>query len=231
MKMNKVMTTAMIFGIICLGTGLATATEKSAQGPVPFATWDADGNGTVDEQEFTAIREQRQAAVKSSGRMGMNMTSAPSFADIDTNGDGLLTAEEFTYMQQDRQSLHQGKGQGKHRKGQMNNCSSMGGKHHGAGKAMSGEMGQRYQDMDAETREKHDAFRAATADLRKEMAAKRAEKQAVMHAVNPDPEQAAQLTREMLELRGQLMAQAEEAGIKMGQGSGCGNKKGQGARW
>jgi len=55
--------------------------------------------------------------------------------------------------------------------------------------------------------------------------------QAVMHAVNPDPEQAAQLTREMIELRGQLMAQAEEAGIKIGRGSGCGNKNGRGARW
>ncbi len=223
MKMKKTLTTAMIFGTICLGAGLATATDLPVRGPVPFATWDADGSGAVDEQEFKAVREQRQAAVDTDGRMGKNMTNAPAFAEIDTDGDGRITAEELSVLQQGRQGMHHGKGQGKHRKGQMNNCSGMGGGHHGGGQGMSGNMGQRYQDMDAETREKHDAFRAATAELRKEMAVKRAEKQAVMHAADPDPEQAAQLTRELLELRGRMMAEAEEAGIEMGQGRPCGN--------
>lgn len=111
---------------------------------------------------------------------------------------------------------------GRHHKamaqGRMNNNCGMGRGHHGKGQGMTNNKGARYQAMDAETREKHDAFYAATADLRREMAAKRAEKQALMHSTNPDPDQAAQLTRELLELRARMQAQAEEAGIQMAQG-------------
>ena len=219
MKMKNTLATTLILGTIGLAAAMVSAGTTATPGPVPFASWDADNDGTVTEQEFNTFREQRQEAMKAGGRMGRNMAGAPTFATIDTDGDGLITAEELTAMQQ---SMGGNRGMGRHHKGmaqgQMNSNRGMGRGHHGRGQGMTASKGPRYQAMDAETREKHDAFYAATADLRQEMAAKRAEKQAVMRSTNPDPDQAAQLTRELLELRAQMQAQAEEAGIQMAQG-------------
>jgi hypothetical protein len=216
MKMKKTLTAALIVGAFSLTTGLVFANDLPTRGPVPFATWDADNSGAIDEQEFNALREQRQAAVKASGRQGKNMANASTFAQIDSNGDGQISDEELSAMQQRR-----------------GNKQSMGKGHHGSRQAMKGKMGPRYQAMDAETRKKYDAFFASTSELRKEMAAKRAEKQAVMRSADPDPDQAAQLTRELLALRSQMKTQAQEAGIEMAPGSGRGkghSGKGQGCR-
>ena len=226
MKMKKTLTAAMLVGAFSLTTGLVIANDLPTRGPVPFTAWDADNSGAIDEQEFNTLREQRQAAVKAGGRQGKNMVNASTFAQIDSDGDGQITAEELSAMQ---------KGKG--------NKQSMGKGRQGSGKAMQqglgnkqgmkGKMGPRYQAMDAETREKHDAFFASTTELRKEMAAKRAEKQAIMRSAEPDLDQAAQLTRELLELRSQMKVQAQEAGIEMGPGYGRGKGyggKGQGCR-
>lgn len=214
MKMTKTLTAAVIFSAISLSAGLVAANTLPTGGSIPFATWDADGNGTIDEQEFTATRAQRQAAAKAHNRLERNMATAPTFAQIDRDNDGQITAEELTAVQQ----------------GQWNK-KSMGRGHHGAADCgMKKNTGSRYQAMDAETKEKHDAFVAATTELRKEIATKRAEKRAVMHSADPDPEQAAQLTRELLELRSQMMAQADEAGLDFGPGQGCGNCQGSKGR-
>ncbi len=236
MKMKKTLLAAMILGTLGLTAAMAAATTTPGQ--VPFASWDADNDGTVTEQEFNTMREQRQAAMKNSNRMGRNMAAAPTFTQIDTDGDGLITAEELATRQQSMRGRH---GKGRHhgsmvQLGQMNNNRGMGmGRgHHGRGQGMTGKMGSRYQAMDTETQAKHDAFREATTELRKEMAVKRAEKQAVMRSANPDPDQAALLTRELLELRAQIQTQAEEAGVQMAQGrsnrhGGMGHHGG--ARW
>lgn len=205
MKMTTTLTAAMIFGTLSLSAGLVIANNLPTRGAVPFTAWDADNSGTIDAQEFAKIREQRQAAVKASDRQGKNMAAAPTFAQLDKDGNDLITAEELTSMQQ-RQGNKRGMGRG----------------HSGAGYGKGQHKGPRYQAMDAETREKHDTFFAATTELRKEIAAKRAEKQAVMRSVNPDPDQAAQLTRDLLELRGKMKTQAEVAGISCSRGSGCG---------
>ena len=102
MKMQKIVTTVMIFGALSLNTALASENQVSTQGPVTFTTWDADKNGTIDQQEFNTIREQRQEMVKASGRMGRNMASAPTFAQIDKNSDGQISPEELKAMQQSR---------------------------------------------------------------------------------------------------------------------------------
>ena len=250
MKMKKTLTAALIVGAFSLTSGLVIADDLSTRGPVPFATWDADNSGAIDEQEFNTLREQRQAAVKASGRQGKNLANASTFAQIDSNGDGQISTEELSAMQQgmgkgrqgSRKAMQQGQGnkQGKG-KGQaqssmlqgQGNKQYMGKGHYGSRQAMKGKMGPRYQAMDAETRKKHDAFFASTTELRKEMAAKRAEKQAVMRSADPDPDQAAQLTRELLALRSQMKVQAQEAGIDMASGSGRGKGhggKGQGCR-
>ncbi len=231
MKMKKTLTAALIFGAFSLTTGLVIADDQPTRGPVPFAAWDTDGSGAIDEQEFNTLREQRQAAVKASGRQGKNMANAPTFAQIDSNGNGQITAEELSVMQQ-------GMGKGRNGSGKaiqqgQGNKQFKGKGHYGSRQAMKGKMGPRYQAMDAETRQKYDAFFASTTELRKEMAAKRAEKQAVMRSADPDPDQAAQLTRELLALRSEMKAQAQEAGIEMapgyGRGKGYGGK-GQGCR-
>ncbi len=114
MKMTKVLTTAMILGTFSIGTALILAGNVSARGPMSTANYDADGNGSVTEQEFNSAREQQQAQMKASGRMGTGMADAPSFADVDTDKDGLLSTQEVTAMQEKQQaSRGQGRGQGK----------------------------------------------------------------------------------------------------------------------
>ena len=212
MKIKKTLTTAMILGTICLSGGLLLASELPNRGPLPFASWDKDGNGSIDQQEFETVRQQRQAAMKAGGQMGRNMASAPAFSRIDTDGNGLISAEELTAIQ-GKQIRYNGKGQA----GNKRNM-AMGRGHHGNKQGMGNGKGMGYQAMDAETREKYDAFFSATTELRAEIMAKRTAKQAVMRSANPDPDQAAQLTRELLELRAQMRAQADTAGVEIAQG-------------
>lgn len=94
MKMSKKLAITMICGAVGLSAALVQAGNVTARGPVSFATYDADGNGAISEQEFNTIREQRQAAVRASGRMGQGMANAPSFADTDTDRDGQISAQE-----------------------------------------------------------------------------------------------------------------------------------------
>ncbi len=112
MKMTKALTTAMIIGAFSLSAGLVQAGDVPARGPVSFATYDADGNGSINEQEYNNIREQRQAAAKDSGRMGRGMANAPSFTDADTNKDGQISTQELQTMQE-KQQANRGMGKGK----------------------------------------------------------------------------------------------------------------------
>jgi len=234
MKKNALVTAAMILGTLGLTVTMVSASTATIPGPVSFTSLDADNDGAVTEQEFNTFREQRQAAMRTSGRMGKNRAAAPAFSRIDLDGDGLISLEEFTTRQQSIRGKHAA---GMHHgAGQTYNNRGMGMErgHHGKGQWMTGKMASNYQNLDTEAKEKHDAFFAATTELRKEIAIKRAEKQAIMHSVNPDSDQAALLTRELLELRAQMHAQAEEAGVQIAQGhsnrhGGMGH--GGGARW
>ncbi len=205
MKMKKTLTTAILVSAITLSAGMVIAYDMETRGPIPFDTWDVDGSGTIEEQEFNTIRAQRMEMMQDTAHMGRNAACALTFARIDADDDGRITAEELTAMQQ-AQAMKR----------------PMGINHHGPDSGMQGNMGLRYQTMDAETKVKYDAFFADTTELRKEIMVKRAEKRAVMHSTNPDQDQAAQLTRELLELRSQMMVKAEEAGIDYGPGNGQG---------
>lgn len=113
MKMAKVLSTAMILGTFSIGAGLVLAGNVSARGPISLTNYDADGNGTITEQEFNAAREQQQAAVKSSGRLGQGMANAPSFADVDSDKDGQISAQELQTVQEQQQANRgMGRGQG-----------------------------------------------------------------------------------------------------------------------
>ncbi len=113
MKMTKVLRTAMILGTFGISAGLVLAGNVSARGPISLTSFDADGNGTITEQEFNSAREQQQTANKDSGRLGKGMANAPSFADVDGDKDGQISAQEMQTMQQQQQANRgMGRGQG-----------------------------------------------------------------------------------------------------------------------
>ena len=89
------------------------------RGPIPFTSFDKDGNGFISEQEFYDVRGERMAAKAAEGRPMRGAASAPSFSDFDTNGDGKLTQNELAAGQKARMEnrpgmgMGQGMGQGK----------------------------------------------------------------------------------------------------------------------
>jgi zinc resistance-associated protein len=76
-------------------------------------------------------------------------------------------------------------------------------------------QGQAWQQnqIDPAAQEKMDTFFNDTQDLRKEMAMKQAEKQALMRGDNPDPAALSQITGELFDLRTTMRQKAEEAGV------------------
>ncbi len=109
MKMTTILTTAMILGTFSMTSSFVLAKNVSPGGSISYASFDADGNGTISEKEFNTAREHQLVELKKSGRLGQGMNSSPSFADVDADKDGLISATELTTMQQ-RQQVNAGKG-------------------------------------------------------------------------------------------------------------------------
>lgn len=84
--------------------------------------------------------------------------------------------------------------------------------------------------QDDKTIAARDKFLTETVALRKEMAIKRAEQEALMNSENPDAKRIAQLTGEIFDLREQLQAKAAESGLDVPglRGLGCGGCPGPG---
>jgi zinc resistance-associated protein len=75
------------------------------------------------------------------------------------------------------------------------------------------QMQMRYNQVDPAVKEKLDKFFTDTADLRKEMAVKRAEQRALLRSDTPDPAAAGALAGELFDLRTAMHQKAEEAGV------------------
>ena len=60
-----------------------------------YADIDANGDGAVDADEFTAFHAARMAEHAAEGRKMKHAKDAPTFADLDLDGDGNLSADEF----------------------------------------------------------------------------------------------------------------------------------------
>jgi hypothetical protein len=112
MKMTRTLTMAMVLSVFSMGAVCALAAGPGAgRGPASFSSYDTDGSGGISEQEFNALREQRQAAAKAAGGMGRGMQNVPSFSDIDKNHDGEISAGELQAMQS-AQGMGRGHGKG-----------------------------------------------------------------------------------------------------------------------
>ncbi len=103
----------------------------------------------------------------------------------------------------------------------------------GGGQGMGGYPcplgGANYQMLDEAGQAKVDAFREATAELRKEIAMKRAEKRALMRAQTPDAATVAKVEGELFDLRSEMRTRAQEAGMPvMGTGRGMRGFHGKG---
>jgi zinc resistance-associated protein len=78
--------------------------------------------------------------------------------------------------------------------------------------------------MDEETLKKYEAFRAETTELRKEMTVTRAQMRALMSGDNPDEAKAGDLAAQLFDMRTQMQAKADVAGLQgfgPGFGRGC----------
>ncbi len=82
--------------------------------PPAFSEFDADGDGFVSEDEFTATRSARMKAMAEAGKPMKGAATAPVFSDLDTDGDGMLSEAELTAGQQAHmKAMHEKHGKGK----------------------------------------------------------------------------------------------------------------------
>jgi hypothetical protein len=118
-----ILITSMIIAIVALPV-VTKADHHKPSGPPTFAEFDANGDGFVSEEEFTAFRTARMAAMAEAGKPMKGAATAPAFSDIDTDGDGMLNEAELTAAQQaHHKAMREQYGKGK-------------GMHHGHGKGM-----------------------------------------------------------------------------------------------
>lgn len=92
---------------------------------------------------------------------------------------------------------------------------------YGPGECWQNRGGAPGQTLDKETLKKYEAFRTETAEIRKEMTIKRAQMQALMQGDNPDADRAGELASTLFDLRTQIQAKADDAGLQ-GFGPGYG---------
>lgn len=104
--MHRFPVTYSVGMLLALLTGISTSNAAQVPvpptGPIPFAAFDKDGNGYVNEQEFNQTREQRMAARAAIGIPTGNLKNGPGFANFDINMDGLLSPDELNAGQQMR---------------------------------------------------------------------------------------------------------------------------------
>jgi Ca2+-binding EF-hand superfamily protein len=115
MVMKKIFNTIPFVLVSILGgiSMSAIAVELPARGPIPFANYDLDKNGSISEQEFNKIRSEHMAAKSTQGRGMKGMANAPSFSAFDLDGNGQLTQQELLAGQQAQmQSRQSNRGQG-----------------------------------------------------------------------------------------------------------------------
>ncbi len=97
------MTMGMVVAVAVVSQSSTADTEQApTRGPVPFSTYDANGDGVVSEEEFLQVKGKRMSARAAEGKPMRGAASAPAFSDFDTSGDGMLTPDELAAGQKER---------------------------------------------------------------------------------------------------------------------------------
>lgn len=71
-------------------------------GPIPFESYDKDGDGFITEKEYNVRKNERMTQRIEENRQLQNSTNSPKFSYFDINGDGKINKNEFTIRQQER---------------------------------------------------------------------------------------------------------------------------------
>ncbi len=100
---RRVMAIGLVVAFAVVSQSSTAETEPlPPRGPVPFSTYDANGDGAVSEEEFLQVRGKRMSARAAEGKPMRGVASAPAFSDFDTSGDGTLTPDELAAGQKKR---------------------------------------------------------------------------------------------------------------------------------
>ncbi|MCK9531795.1 MAG: EF-hand domain-containing protein [Gammaproteobacteria bacterium] len=110
----KTIARAITFGWLIAVPSLSLfAADLPARGPIPFAAYDTNKDGTISPEEFYAARGERMGQRAQAGMPMRGAASAPSFEEFDTDHDGRLTESELRLGQTQRmQQGPNGGGQG-----------------------------------------------------------------------------------------------------------------------
>ncbi len=65
----------------------------------PFATFDKNSDGSINEEEFYATQAENMSKRAEEGRMMKNAKNAPAFKDVDADSDGKVTEQELKDFQ------------------------------------------------------------------------------------------------------------------------------------
>lgn len=141
MKTFRLSLLALMATAACLSVNaqprMGTAAPQNF-GPASFETFDRDGNGTISEAEFDAVRGERRSAAAQAGRPMRRAATSLTFKEIDRDGDGQLTREEFDGAHAAQPRTRQGaRGAGMGRGAEMGADGGMG-RGAGAGVGMGG---------------------------------------------------------------------------------------------
>jgi hypothetical protein len=108
MKRSMLACTALATLLALAMTPLPAAdTDVPVRGPVPFNSFDTDGNGQVSQEEFKRAHSERLQQRTQSEKQYRYMGNAPAFGDIDSDADGGLSRGEVQAHQQRQRELHQ----------------------------------------------------------------------------------------------------------------------------
>ncbi|MDT8376435.1 MAG: cytochrome c [Mariprofundaceae bacterium] len=113
----KLVSAGLVFAFAGIYSPASIQSEEAPlRGPASFSAYDEDGDGSVSEEEFSAMHRKRMESKTAAGMPMRGAANPPSFSDFDTDDDGRLTEDELAAGQKarmgNRQGMAKGTGQG-----------------------------------------------------------------------------------------------------------------------